>query len=98
MAEFVCILRPPRQTFVEDITEEEREIMGRHFRYLQGLLERGALVLAGPSLGPVFGICVFEADDLEHARRIVADDPAVSSGLQRAEVSPFRVSLLRGRD
>jgi len=98
MGEFVCILRPPRQSFVEDITEEEREVMSRHFHYLQGLLEQGRLVLAGPSLGPVFGISVFEADDLEHARRIVADDPAVSSGLQTAEVSPFRVSLLRGRD
>jgi uncharacterized protein len=98
MAEFVCILTPPRQSFVDDITEEEREIMSRHFRYLQTLLEQGRLVLAGPSLGPVFGISVFEADDLDHARRIVADDPAVSSGLQRAEVSPFRVSLLRGRD
>ena len=98
MAEFLCILTPPRQSFVEDITEEERQIMSRHFRYLQGLLEQGTLVLAGPSLGPVFGIAVLEADDLEHARRIVADDPAVSSGLQKAEVSPFRVSLLRGRD
>jgi uncharacterized protein YciI len=98
MGEFVCILRPPRQSFVEDITEEERKVMSRHFHYLQGLLEQGRLVLAGPSLGPVFGISVFEADDLEHARRIVADDPAVSSGLQTAEVSPFRVSLLRGRD
>jgi uncharacterized protein YciI len=98
MAEFVCILTPPRQTFVDDITDEEREIMSRHFRYLQGLLEEGRLVVAGPSLGPVFGVSVFEADDLDHALEIVAADPAVSSGLQRAEVSPFRVSLLRGRD
>jgi uncharacterized protein YciI len=98
MGEFVCILTPPRQSFVEDITDAEREIMSRHFAYLEALLEQGRLVLAGPSLGPVFGISVFEADDLEHARRIVADDPAVSSGLQKAEVSPFRVSLLRGRD
>ena len=98
MAEFICILTPPRQTFVEDITDEEREIMSRHFRYLEGLLEEGRLVLAGPSLGPVFGVSVLEADDLEHARELVAADPAVSSGLQKAEVSPFRVSLLRGRE
>jgi uncharacterized protein YciI len=98
MAEFICILTPPRQTFVDDITDEEREIMSRHFRYLQGLLAEGRLVLAGPSLGPVFGVSVLEADDIQEARRIVDADPAVSSGLQTAEVSPFRVSLLRGRD
>jgi uncharacterized protein YciI len=98
MAEFLCILTPPRQPFVEDITDEEQEIMSRHFGYLQRLLAEGKLVLAGPSLGPVFGVSVFEADDIDEARRIVDADPAVSCGLQTAEVSPFRVSLLRGRD
>jgi uncharacterized protein YciI len=98
MAEFICILTPPRQTFVEDITDDERAIMSRHFAYLEGLLAEGKLVLAGPSLGPVFGVSVLEAEDIDEARRIVDADPAVSCGLQTAEVSPFRVSLLRGRD
>jgi uncharacterized protein len=98
MGEWVCILRPPRATFIDDATDEERAIMGAHFRYLQHLLEEGRLVLAGPSLGPVFGISIFEAETEEEARRIVANDPAVSSGLQTAELSPYRVSLLRGRD
>jgi uncharacterized protein YciI len=98
MSEWLVVLRPPRQSFVDDITEEEEAVMREHFLYLRRLLADGKLVLAGPSLGPVFGVAVLEAADEEEARRLVAADPAVSSGLQTPELSPFRVSLLRGRD
>jgi uncharacterized protein len=98
MAEWLYVLRPPRQTFAEDLTEDEAAIMSEHFHYLQGLLAEGRLVLAGPALGPVFGVCVFEAEDEEAARRVAEADPAVASGLQKVVLSPFRVSLLRGRD
>jgi len=98
VAEWLCLLRPPRQTFVDDMTEDEAAIMRDHFRYLETLLADGALVLAGPSLGPVFGVCVFEAEDEEAAQALAAADPSVTAGLQTAELSPFRVSLLRGRD
>jgi uncharacterized protein YciI len=98
MAAWLYILRPPRQTFSEDMTDDEREIMQAHFRHLQELLADGTLVLAGPALSPLFGIVVIEAEDEDEARRIAAADPAVSSGLQTVELSPFRVSLLRGRD
>ena len=54
--------------------------------------------LAGPALSRLFGVVVIEAEDEDEARRIAASDPAVSSGLQTVELSPFRLSLLRGRD
>ncbi len=98
MGAWIYILRPPRQTFVQDMTEEERAIMSEHAGYLKGLLDEGKLVLAGPALGPVFGVAVLEATDEDEARAIMAADPAVRSGLQTAELSPFRVSFLRGRD
>jgi uncharacterized protein YciI len=96
MPHWLYVLTPPRQTFRDDMTEEESEIMSRHFRYLQGLLEEGRLVLAGPALRPLFGISIFEADDEPAARAVMEADPAVASGLQAAELHPFRVSLLRG--
>jgi uncharacterized protein len=96
MPQWLYVLTPPRQTFREDMTDEESEIMGRHFRYLQGLLEQGTLVLAGPSLRPPFGISIVEAEHEAAARALMEADPAVSSGLQAAELHPFRVSLLRG--
>ena len=98
MAAWLYILRPPRQTFSDDMTEEEREITHAHVAYLQGLLDEGKLVLAGPALSPLFGVVVLEADDEDEAKRIALADPFVSSGLQTFELSPFRVSFLRGRD
>jgi uncharacterized protein YciI len=98
MSAWVYILRPPRQTFADDMTPEEAETMRAHFAYLQRLLAEGTLVLAGPALRPLFGVAVFEAEDEAAARRVLEADPAVSSGLQAAELSPFRISLLRGRD
>lgn len=95
MSEWLCIIRPPRATFLEDSTPEEDEVMRAHFQYLEGLLEDGRLILAGPSLQPPFGIIVFEAEDEEEARRLIAADPSVASGIQRPELHPFRASLTR---
>jgi uncharacterized protein YciI len=97
MPEWLCIIRPPRPTFMEDSTPEENELMGAHFEYLQRLLAEGKLILAGPSLGPVFGVIVLEAETEEDARRLIEEDPSVAAGLQTPELSPFRASLLRGR-
>jgi uncharacterized protein YciI len=55
--------------------------------------------LVGPTLGPInTGISIFEAPDEAAAQRIVEEDPVVVGGYARAELRPFRVSLLRGRD
>jgi uncharacterized protein len=97
VSEWLCIIRPPRATFMEDATPEELEIMGEHFEYLKSLLEAGKLILAGPSLEPAFGVIVLEAESEEEARRLVEADPSVAAGLQTPELHPFRASLLRGR-
>jgi uncharacterized protein YciI len=98
MANWLYILRPPRQTFSDDMTDGERAVTQAHVAYLRNLLDDGKLVLAGPSLSPLFGVVVLEAEDEAEARGIAAADPFVSSGLQTVELSPFRVSFLRGRD
>ncbi len=99
MAGWIYFLHPPRQGFAASMTDEERAVFERHFEYLERLLGEGILVLAGPTLGEVnTGIAVFEVDDEEAARRIMADDPAISSGVVKGELREMRVSLLRGRD
>jgi uncharacterized protein len=95
MGEWLCIIRPPRPTFMDDSTPEEDEVMGRHFEYLEGLLETGRLILAGPSLDPPFGVIVFEAEDEAEAHRLIEADPSVAAGLQTPELHPFRASLTR---
>jgi uncharacterized protein YciI len=97
MSEWLCIIRPPRATFMEDASPAELDVMSEHFAYLKGLLQEGMLILAGPSLDPPFGVIVLEAETEDEARRLVEADPSVAAGLQTPELHPFRASLLRGR-
>lgn len=98
MAEWIYFIHPPREDFAATMTDEEREVWSRHFVRLQQLLADGVLILAGPTLGSVnTGLGVFEAPDEDAARAIVDADPVIAGGFARAELRPFRVSLLRGR-
>jgi len=97
MSEWLCILRPPRPTFEEDMTEDEARAMEAHFEYLKGLLAAGKLLLAGPASNPLFGVVVLVADSEEEAWELARGDPSVRVGVQTPELQPLRVALLAGR-
>ena len=99
MAEWLYFLLPPRDDFVATMTPEEEAAFVGHSEYMDQLLERGQLILAGPTLGPAnTGLCIFEADDGDAARAIMNADPPVAQGLVRGQLRPFRVMQLRGRE
>ena len=99
VSEWIYFIHPPRENIAATMTDEEREVWDRHFERLQRMLADGTLILAGPTLGEVnTGIAVIEATDEDAARRLMDEDPAISSGFARGELRPFRASLLRGRD
>src|SRR5690242_18083658 len=99
MSEWIYFIHPPRENFVETITEEEGAVMGVHRAHLADLHASGVLTLAGPTFGPVnTGIAVIEAADEEAARAIMNSDPAITSGLMTGELRPMRVAFLRGRE
>ncbi|WP_430787527.1 YciI family protein [Virgibacillus flavescens] len=93
MDEFVYIIRPVKNNFIDTMTEEENQIMERHFQYLQELQAEKKLILAGPCLDGAFGIVIFLSESLDTARAIMEKDPSVLAGLMNAEVHPYRVSL-----
>jgi uncharacterized protein len=93
MEDFVYLIRPVRNGFIETMSDEEGNIMGRHFQYLKDLLSEEKLVMAGPCLDGAFGIVVFRAESIDAAREIMDHDPAVVKGLMSAELHPYRVSL-----
>jgi uncharacterized protein YciI len=98
MAEWIYFIHAPREDFAATMTDEENRVWGEHFERLKRLLAAGTLILAGPTLGRInTGIAVIDAPDEEAARRIMAEDPAIASGLATGELRGFRVSLLRGR-
>jgi len=99
MAEWLYFLLPPRDDFVETMSEEEQAAFADHFNYMEELLTAGTLVLAGPTLGPAnTGVCVFEAEDGDIARAIMDADPPIARGLVRGQLRPFKVVHLRGHD
>lgn len=71
--------------------------MAQHFEYLKGLHARNKILIAGPVLDPkdTFGLLIVETASLEEAREIARNDPSVKGGINRGEVQPFRVALIR---
>jgi uncharacterized protein YciI len=99
MAEWLYLIHPPREDFVETITPDEVAIMQVHAEHLAGMLADGVLILAGPTFGrDNIGVSVIEAVDEEAARAIMMRDPAVTSGLMTPELREMRVTYLRGRE
>ena len=75
-------------------------MVGEHFAHLQRLLGRGELFLAGRTQedeNPM-GLVILRAADLDAARAMMGNDPAVRAGVFRAEIRPYQIALLEGRD
>lgn len=97
MPTFIAFLTPGRTTFPGDATPAELAVIDDHFRYLQDLLGRGVLVLAGRTDEPQpVGLVILECADLDTARGLVAADPAIRGGVFNARVALYRLALLRG--
>jgi hypothetical protein len=47
MSDWLCIIRPPRATFISDMRDDDRAGMREHLAYLERLLGEGRLLLAG---------------------------------------------------
>lgn len=96
---FFMRLNSPRPDFPTTMTPEERAMMGQHSAYLRGLLAQGKLILAGPVMDPTgaFGLGVVEVESHEEALQIAANDPSVRSGMNRYDVIPMQLGMLRGQ-
>jgi uncharacterized protein YciI len=79
---FHCRLIPPRPDFTFTMTEEERELMGRHADYLRGKLREGTMILAGPVADPAgpWGLLILRVGSEAEARVVTDGDPVSSSG------------------
>lgn len=99
MNTFVFRLKAPRPTFALDMTDEEREIMGRHAAHWQPFIDDGRMVFFGPVLDGTgsWGLGVVEAEDEDEIRRFAADDPVVRSGVAEMEVGRMLAGFVRPR-
>lgn len=93
---FICYLEPVRPTLAEDASETEREMICKHAAYLEGLTEKGVVLLAGRQADGKLGLLVLAASDRSSAERLISQDPARAAGLFRTRVEPFRLAMMRG--
>lgn len=99
MSTFILRLKGPRPTFALDMTDEEREIMGRHAAHWQPYIDRGQMVVFGPVLDSTgsWGLAVIEDDDEEGLRAFAADDPVVTTGTGQVEIGKMLAGFVRPR-
>lgn len=97
MTTFVLRLQAPRPNFAFDMTEEERELMGRHAAHWQPYIDSGQMVVFGPVLDDTgsFGLGVVEAADEAELRAFAAADPVVSSGVARLLIGQMLAGFVR---
>lgn len=98
---FFGIIKPTREDFITNPTEEDNKIMGVHFQYLKDLLAKGKLILAGPVLNEKkpMGIFIFECETFEEAENLMKSDPSIKAGIQIIKkLEPFRFSLYQKTD
>jgi uncharacterized protein len=99
MSTFVFRLKAPRPTFALDMTDEERDIMGRHAAYWQPFIDSGQMVVFGPVLDATgsWGLGVVEAGDEDELRAFAAGDPVVTTGTAQIEIGTLLDGFVRPR-
>jgi uncharacterized protein YciI len=99
MSTFVFRLKAPRPTFALDMTDEEREIMGRHADYWQPFIDSGQMVIFGPVLDTTgsWGLGVVETEDEDELRAFAAGDPVLTTGTANIEIGKMLAGFVRPR-
>jgi len=89
---FFLRLIPPRPTFAQDMTADERTAMAAHGAYWREQIAAGIGVVAGPVADPhgAWGLGVVRVHDEAALRAFEANDPAIRANLgMRYEVVPM---------
>lgn len=64
-----------------------------HVNYMAAFMADKTLVIGGPFLDNSGGMMVCKTADLEEAKRIATEDPAVKAGLLNVEVKAWMVPM-----
>lgn len=89
---------PPRPTFAEDMTDEERELMMEHSKYVRQFFNTGKVLLYGAVMVPhgAFAVVVLQMADAAEVREFAEDDPIMVAGVATYEFYPMRVTGAQG--
>jgi hypothetical protein len=79
MAYFLCKLIPPRRTFLEDMTAEERALMGEHAAHWAPYVEGGLVIAMGPVADPAgpYGVMIADVASQASLSALQGADPVI---------------------
>jgi uncharacterized protein len=82
MPHFFCQLKPPRTTFIADMTPDEVGLMRAHREYWTPGVETGVVVAMGPVADPMggYGIAIIEAASEAALEAMQLGDPVIVAG------------------
>jgi uncharacterized protein len=82
MPHYLCKLKPPRTTFITDMTSEEARLMRAHREYWTPRVETGVVVAMGPVADPAggYGVAIIEAASEAALEAIQGADPVIADG------------------
>ena len=92
---FMLRSTPPRTTFHQDMTVEERNIMLKHIAYWTDKQNQGIVLVFGPVLNPSapHGLAVIEVENEAQVPKLIAEDPAEIAGIMTTEFFPMIATL-----
>ncbi|HEX9168725.1 MAG TPA: YciI family protein [Roseiarcus sp.] len=82
MPHYLCRLRPPRPTFIDDMTPDEALLMRAHREYWTPSVETGVVVAMGPVADPAGGyvVAIIEAATSLALDVMLEADPVIAAG------------------
>lgn len=92
---FMLKSTPPRITFHQDMTAEEREIMFKHIAYWTDKQNQGIALVFGPVLDPSspHGIAIIEVENENQVTKLIEEDPAVIADIMPTEFYPMKAMV-----
>lgn len=92
---FMLKSTPPRVTFHQDMTDDERNIMLQHISYWTDKQNQGIAVVFGPVLNPSapHGLAIIEVENEGQVPKLISEDPAVISGIMTTEFYPMKAVI-----
>jgi uncharacterized protein len=81
MPHYFCKLRPPRTTFISDMTPDEAQLMRAHREYWTPRVETGVVVAMGPVVDPAggYGVAIIEAASDQALEAMLRADPVIAA-------------------
>ncbi|MNR22824.1 YCII-related domain protein [compost metagenome] len=94
---FMLWSTPPRITFHQDMTADERNIMMQHIAYWTEKQNQGIALVFGPVLNPTspHGLAIIEVENEAQVPQLIAEDPASMAGIMTTEFHPMKAVLPR---